>query len=184
MDSVLPGRPGCTISFQTSPAVGARLAQALLILPAGAGTDAPVDNGLEHFFYVQKDSLTVKIGGRETALPPGGYVYVPAGTPFTLNSLCAKEARAVWVKRPYQSAPGVPAPGVILGHRDDARREDNGPRWRSFLLGNKALSMDFEMNIIWYAPGAHFWCIETHIMEHGMVMLQGDLRPGNPSIFG
>ena len=33
--------------------------------------------------------------------------------------------------------------------------------------------MDFEMNIMCYAPGAHFWCVETHVMEHGMVMLQG-----------
>lgn len=173
MDSVLPGWPGCIIRFQTSPAMGARFAQALLIAPAGRGTDAPVDNGLEHFFYVQKGSLTVNLGGRETALPPGGYVYVPAGTPFSLNNMGTDEARAIWVKRPYQPAPGVPAPGVILGHRDDAPREDHGPRWRYFLLGNKALPMDFEMNIMCYAPGAHFWCIETHIMEHGMVMLQG-----------
>ena len=52
-------------------------------------------------------------------------------------------------------------------------RDDSGPRWRHCLLGLREMPMDFEMNIMCYAPGAHFWCIETHVMEHGMVMLQG-----------
>jgi (S)-ureidoglycine aminohydrolase len=77
------------------------------------------------------------------------------------------------VKRPYAAVPGLTAPGLKLGHRDTAPREDSGPRWRILLLGTRDLAMDFEMNIMCYAPGAHFWCIETHVMEHGLVMLQG-----------
>ena len=173
MDSLLPDWPGCIIRFQTAPAMGARFAQALLIAPVGCGTRGPVDDGLEHFFYVQQGDLVITAAGQERSLPPGGYAYVPAGVPFTLRNPGGAEARAIWVKRPYQPAPGVPLPGLILGHRDDAPREDSGPRWRHFLLGNRELSMDFEMNIMCFAPGAHFWCIETHIMEHGMVMLQG-----------
>jgi (S)-ureidoglycine aminohydrolase len=172
MDSLLPDWPGCVIRFQTSPAMGARFAQALLIAPEGCGSNA-IDDGLEHFFYVQQGRFSVAIGGVDTPLAPGGFVYVPSGTGFALRNTADGESRAIWVKRPYQPAPGVPAPGVKLGHRDDAPREDSGPRWRHFLIGNKDISMDFEMNIMCFRPAAHFWCIETHIMEHGMVMLQG-----------
>lgn len=171
MDSLLPDWPGCTIRWQTSPEMGARFAQALVILPAGCGT--AIADGLEHFLYVTEGALSVEAGGRREVLPPGGYLYVPAGTGFTARNEGAAEARAIWVKRPYRPAGGVPLPGVILGHRDTALREENGPRWRVLLLGTRELSMDFEMNIMGYDPGAHFWCVETHIMEHGMVVLQG-----------
>jgi len=40
MDSLLPGWPGCIIRFQTSPAMGARFAQALLIAPEAAAAPA------------------------------------------------------------------------------------------------------------------------------------------------
>jgi (S)-ureidoglycine aminohydrolase len=38
MDSLLPAWPDCIIRFQTSPAMGARFARALLIAPAGQGS--------------------------------------------------------------------------------------------------------------------------------------------------
>jgi (S)-ureidoglycine aminohydrolase len=173
MDSLLPTWPGCIIRFQTSPAMGARFAQALLIAPAGQGSAGLLDDGREHFFYVQQGAFTLTADGETATLSPGGFAYIPAGMAFALAATADGEARAIWVKRPYEPAPGVHAPGLKIGHRDTAPREDNGPRWRILLLGTKDMAMDFEMNIMCYAPGAHFWCIETHIMEHGLVMLQG-----------
>ena len=173
MDSVLPGWPGCIIRFQTSPAMGARFAQALVIVPSGHGTEGALDDGLEHFFYVTEGAFRLTADGRETTLEPGGFAYIPAGMAYALSASGGSEARALWVKRPYEEVSGVARPGLRTGHRNAAPKEDNGPRWRHFLIGNEDISMDFEMNIMCYAPGAHFWCIETHIMEHGMVMLQG-----------
>ena len=173
MDSLLPNWPGCIVRFQASRQMGAGFAQALLILPAGAGSTGAVDDGVQAFLYVQAGALEVTVEGATHALRPGGYVYVPQGVPYAVRNAGAEEARAIWVRKPYQPAAGVPAPKVILGHRDTALRDDSGPRWRLCLLGLREMPMDFEMNIMCYAPGAHFWCIETHVMEHGMVMLQG-----------
>ena len=173
MDSLLPNWPGCIIRFQTSRQMGARFAQALMILPPGAGSAGPVDDGVQAFLYVQAGIIEVTVEGATHSLAPGGYAYVPQGTPYALRNAGAEEARAIWVRKPYQPAAGVAAPKVITGHRDTALREDSGPRWRLCLLGLREMPMDFEMNIMCYAPGAHFWCVETHVMEHGMVMLQG-----------
>jgi (S)-ureidoglycine aminohydrolase len=84
--------------------------------------------------------------------------------PYAAKNAGEVEARAIWVRKRYQLAKGAPLPKVILGHRDTAPREDNGPRWRHLLIGLKDMAMDFEMNIMCYAPGAHFWCIETQSM--------------------
>jgi len=97
---------------------------------------------------------------------------------FALAATNEGEARAIWVKRPYVAVPGVAWPPFGIGHRKDAPREDSGPRWRHVLIGNKDVSMDFEIKMIAYASGAHYWCVETHIMEHGLVMLRGQaLQP-------
>ncbi|WP_027283725.1 (S)-ureidoglycine aminohydrolase [Rubritepida flocculans] len=173
MDSLLPSWPGCIVRFQTTPQMGARFAQALLILPPGAGSAGAVDDGVQAFLYVQQGVLEVTIEGAAHRLAPGGYAYVPQGLPYAVRNAGEGEARAIWVRKRYQPAAGVPAPRVVIGHRDSAPREDSGPRWRHLLLGTREMAMDFEMNIMCYAPGAHFWCVETHIMEHGMVMLQG-----------
>ena len=173
MDSLLPNWPGCIIRFQTSRQMGAAFAQALLIVPAGAGSAGAVDDGVQAFLYVQAGALEVTVEGQAHALAPGGYVYVPQGVPYAVRNAGGEEARAIWVRKAYQPAAGAPAPKVIVGHRDGALRDDSGPRWRLCLLGLREMGMDFEMNIMCYAPGAHFWCVETHVMEHGMVMLQG-----------
>ena len=173
MDSLLPNWPGCIVRFQTSRQMGARFTQALLLIPAGAGTSGALDEGVQGFLYVTAGALEVTVEGATHRIPPGGYAYMPAGIPYAARNAGGEEARAIWVRKPYQPAAGVPAPKVIIGHRDTALREDSGPRWRHGLLGLREMPMDFEMNIMCYAPGAHFWCIETHVMEHGMVMLQG-----------
>lgn len=110
-------------------------------------------------------------------LPPGGFACSPAGTEDALAATAEGEARAVGVKRPYSAAPGVPVPGLKIGHRGPTPREDNGPRWRSLLLGTRDMSTDFEMNIIGHAPGAHPWGIETSLIEYGLVMLQRQALP-------
>ena len=89
-------------------------------------------------------------------LTPEGYAFIPAGTAYALAATAEAEARAIWVKRPYEPVPGVARPGLRTGHRDTAEREDHGTRWRLLLLGTGDLSMDFEMNIMADAPGAHF----------------------------
>ena len=89
------------------------------------------------------------------------------------DRLPVPEAQALWVKRPYTAVEGIAPPKAKFGHRDDAPREDVLGRWRYWLLGTGDMSMDFEMNIMGFGPGTHFHCVETHIMEHGLYMLQG-----------
>jgi (S)-ureidoglycine aminohydrolase len=173
MDSLLPGMPGCVLRFMAGPRMGAGFAQAMLLVPPGAGTDAPRDDGLQHFFYVLEGTLEVSLGKKREALAPGGFAYVPAGAKFALRNRDDAPVRALWVKRPYDAVRGIEPPKARFGHRDDAKREDVDGRWRYWLLGTGDMTMDFEMNIMGFGPGTHFHCVETHVMEHGLYMLTG-----------
>ncbi len=174
LESRLPGWHDTLVRFHTSPSMGARFAQALLEVSAGGGTSAPVRDGLEHFLFVVAGSLAVACGGREEALTNGGYVYCPTGEILSVRAV-EGPAKAIWIKRPYRSAAGHPTPSALFGHRDTVERRlkhTDGRAWQH-LLPDEDLGFDMAVNILSFAPGTHFPFVETHIMEHGLYMLQG-----------
>lgn len=173
MDSLLPGLEHCIVRFMTSPPMGARFAQAMVLVGPGGGTTAPIEDGVQHFMYLLDGGLELGHGKKKQALVPGGFAYLPAGSKLSFRNTGETEARVLWVRKPYVKVPGVDAPRPQFGHRDDAQREDKHGRWRHWLIGTGDMSMDFEMNIMGFSPGSHFHCVETHIMEHGLYMLGG-----------
>ncbi|GGC56372.1 hypothetical protein GCM10011504_38420 [Siccirubricoccus deserti] len=173
--SLLPGLRDATVFFQATPLMGARFAQGRLEVAPGGGTTTPRDDGLEHFFYVLDGTLEVAAGGTTQRLEAGGFAYIPGGTAYGFRNAGAAPARASWLKRRYVVAPGIAAPKPRFGSRVETpvSRVDDSGRWRQYLLGTADLSMDFEMNIMGFGPGTHFHCVETHVFEHGLVMLEG-----------
>ena len=81
MDSLLPGLQGCILRFMTSPAMGARFSQAMLLVAPGGGTSAPIDNSLQHFLYVLSGSLEVGAGKKKQVLVPA------ASWPFAMPAM-------------------------------------------------------------------------------------------------
>lgn len=77
--------------------------------------------------------------------------------------------------KPYQALAGVEVPSVVLGHEPEMPS--------SPLLGDEALqvrlllpdnpSFDMAVNTMTFEPGAHLSLVETHVMEHGLLFLQG-----------
>lgn len=172
LESRLPNLRG-QVRFHTSPAMGARFAQALLELESGGGTDHPIEDGLEHFLYVVSGTMDVAAGAVRRTLAPGGFAYIPAGTPLALQA--AEAARAIWIKRPYEPAAGHTIPAPVFGQRDQIplrHKHTTGRAWQH-LLPDEDLGFDMAVNILSFAPGTHFPFVETHIMEHGLYMLQG-----------
>jgi (S)-ureidoglycine aminohydrolase len=173
LESRLPYLRDTLVRFHTSPSMGARFAQALLEVAQGGGTVRPVNDGLEHFIYVVSGTLQVGAGAQSHSLDKGGFAYVPAGSPLQL--LAPEAARAIWIKRPYEPAAGHAIPAARFGHRDGVERRlkhTDGRAWQH-LLPDEDLGFDMAINILSFAPGTHFPFVETHIMEHGLYMLQG-----------
>src|SRR5262249_4630105 len=71
--------------------------------------------------------------------------------------------------------PGVRQPGPILGTEDAIAGEAlNGDEWltvRKLLPDQPAF--DFAVNTMIYRPGAALPMVEIHVMEHGLLMLEG-----------
>lgn len=173
--SFLPWLTRASVVYQTTPKMGASFAQGRLEAEPGGGTAAPRRDGLEHFLYILAGTLDVAADHASASLEPGGFAYIPAGATWSLRNNGAEPVKAVWISRPYVPAEGVAPPAPRFGTRETTpvSRVDDSGRWRQYLLGNLDMSMDFEMNIMGFDRGTHFHCVETHIFEHGLLMLEG-----------
>lgn len=172
--SRIQGFEKTNLRFQTSPEMGARFAQILLDFEQGGGTTAPRDDGLEHFFYVVAGAVEVAFGGATHRLEAHGYCYLPPGTSYEITGRLETGSNVIWVKRPYAKI-GLPVPEPIVGHRDNVektRTHTDGRYWQ-YLLPVDDLAFDMHMNILGFEPGVYFPHVETHIMEHGLYMLEG-----------
>lgn len=177
LKSRLPHYEGTVARFLAAPALGAGFAQFVLEISPGGGTTAPVSEpGIQHFYYVLSGTVVVTVGeALHGTLTPGGFLYAPPATPITLRNTGGQEARVLGLRKRYEAA-GLPAPAPILSHQDQVPRTNHtGLDGRGFqhLLPFGDVAFDFEMNLMWFSPGTFFPAVETHIMEHGLYMLQG-----------
>jgi (S)-ureidoglycine aminohydrolase len=152
----------------------ARFGEYLLALSAGGGTATPVAPGFETFLYALSGDATAAVGDETIALHAGAFAYVPAAASFALAA-GQTPARLLMIKRRYEPWPGVAAPCLLAGQRDDepfAGTPVPGFRRRELLpTGDPAF--DFNMSLLAFDPGVGLDSIEIHDEEHGLYMTAG-----------
>jgi (S)-ureidoglycine aminohydrolase len=151
-----------------------RIGEYLIALPAGGGTAEPVAPGFETFLYALEGDASASVEGAELSLRAGGFAYLPVTAAFTLSAGAAP-ARLLLVKRRYEPWPGLEAPALLAGHRDDEPFADTpvpGFRRRELLpVGDPAF--DFNMSLLAFDAGVGLDNIEVHDEEHGLYMTAG-----------
>jgi (S)-ureidoglycine aminohydrolase len=161
-----------------APVLGACFAQYVLEIAPGGGTTAPVgEDGIQHFFYVLTGEVMFSIdGAAPTPLVVGGFAYLPPGVPLTLRNETEETVRVMALRKRYEPIAGRAMPEPILSHQDAVPMTNHtGMEGRGFqfLLPYGDMRFDFEMNLMWFKPGVCFPAVETHVMEHGLYMLEG-----------
>ena len=126
--------------------------------------------GLQRFLYVLGGELRLRHAGGEWRLTAGSFAYVPAAV--THSVIADTPARVVVIER--EARPGrEPAP--VVGREEEcaavALMGDEGLQVRS-LMPDSA-EYDFAVNTMTYQPGAALSMVEVHVMEHGLLMLEG-----------
>ena len=134
------------------------------------------EEGIQHFHYVLSGTVEIAVeGAAPVAMTEGGFAYLPPGLAFTLRNVSPEPARVLALRKRYEPA-GLPMPEPILSHRDAVPMENHtglAGRAFQFLLPYGDMRFDFEMNLMWFKPGVCFPAVETHVMEHGLYMLEG-----------
>ncbi len=168
----LPGMRNATACVHCAPALDADFAMYTAAFdPGGSMEPAPGSR----FIYVQEGSLLLRMEGREQTLTTGMYAFLPDECSHVLTSVGMK-AKATLVEKPYRVLAGVPTPDVLAGSEREiagvSLLGDDAVQVRSLLPDN--LSFDFAVNVMEYQPGASLSMVESHVMEHGLMMLEGE----------
>jgi (S)-ureidoglycine aminohydrolase len=166
----LPGMKNASAVVHIGPALGAAFTEYTAEIENGGelgNTDA------QRFFYVVEGSVNLHVDRKEHLLTPRGYAYVPQGKPHRITS--PEKTRAIVVEKSYVSILSTEAPLTIVGSEDTIASEpleDDTALQVKHLLPDH-VAFDFAVNTMTYQPGAALSMVEMHVMEHGLMMLEG-----------
>jgi (S)-ureidoglycine aminohydrolase len=167
----LPGMQRATACVHAAPSLGAGFTQCTVMLEAG-GTIAPTF--LERFVYVLEGTLELSTGDQHATLGVGGYAYIPPDSQSMLTA--ENSARAVVIERTYLPLQGTSAPELLIGSEGSIQglplNGDDALQVRA-LLPPDDQAFDFAVNTMEFEPGASLSMVEVHVMEHGLLMLEG-----------
>ena len=152
--------------------------QYIVEVSPGGGSDRPeIDPQAEAVLFVVEGAVVLTIGAETHQLDPGGYAYLPAGSTWALRNRGSVAARFHWVRKAYEAVPGLDAPPAFV--TSDAEVEPfpmpgTEGRWATSRFADPDdLRHDMHVNIVTFQPGASIPFAETHVMEHGLYVLEG-----------
>ena len=152
--------------------------QYIVEVARGGGSDRPeADPNAEAVLFVVDGALRLTIEGTAHALDTGGYAYLPPGTSWTLENKRARTARFHWIRKAYQRVDGIDAPEAFVtneGEIEPIAMPGTDGRWTTTRFVDVAdMRHDMHVNIVNFEPGGAIPFPETHVMEHGLYVLEG-----------
>ena len=145
--------------------------------PQGGSRHPDTESGIESAIFVLEGELTLVLGKETHQITPGGFAFIPPDTPWEAYNQKQERVCFHWIRKAYQFVDGLPAPdGFVTSDESiapDAMPDTDG-RWATTrFMPPDDLRHDMHITIVTFHPGASIPFDETHVMEHGLYVLQG-----------
>jgi (S)-ureidoglycine aminohydrolase len=161
---------GCAAIVHASPALGARFVQYTAEFESG-GVLGPTS--AQRFIFVLEGQLRLEVDGRQSDVGIRGYAYLTEDLPHRI--VATTQSRAAVIEKRYQPLDSVESPRVLISSEDvvppHSLDDDESLQVRCLLPDR--MNFDFAVNTMVYQPGASLSMVEMHVMEHGLLMLEG-----------
>ncbi|MCG8272864.1 (S)-ureidoglycine aminohydrolase [Aquamicrobium sp. NLF2-7] len=147
------------------------------VQPAG-GSDRPEpDANAEAVLFVVEGEITVTLDGQSHRMAPGGYAFLPPASGWTLRNEGAQTARFHWIRKAYEFVEGIDVPDPIFTNENDIEpvaMPDTDGKWATTRFVDPVdVRHDMHVTIVTFKPGGIIPFPETHVMEHGLYVLEG-----------
>ncbi|MCP5072504.1 MAG: (S)-ureidoglycine aminohydrolase [Rhodobacteraceae bacterium] len=152
--------------------------QYIMEVSPGGGSDTPEsDPNAQAVLFVVEGEMTLTLAGKTHQMAEGGYAYIPAGTDWTLKNTSAAPARFHWIRKTYEAVDGLDAPEPFVTNEQTIAptvMPDTEGRWSTTRFVDPTdLRHDMHVTIVNFEPGGVIPFEETHVMEHGLYVLEG-----------
>jgi (S)-ureidoglycine aminohydrolase len=166
----LPGMKRCAAIVHAAPAMTAKFTQYTAEFEAGGelgGTAA------QRFIFVMDGAVKLETKEQQREICARGYAYVPQGFAHRITS--PQPSRVAVIEKPYEALESAAAPRLLVSHEDEVASHALGddPDLQVKCLLPDETNFDFAVNTMVYQPGAALSMVEMHVMEHGLLMLEG-----------
>lgn len=178
--SGLPGWTGMRMWVIARPLSGfaETFSQYIVELQPGGGSDLPEsDQAAQGGIFVTEGGFDITIDGEPYTLSTGSFAYVPAGSRWSLRNNSPSTASFHWIRKHWQPAPGIARPQAFVRNEADIAPSvmpDTEGRWSTTrFMDPDDMSHDMHVTIVNFQPGGVIPFAETHVMEHGLYVLEG-----------
>lgn len=156
-------------------------AQLIVEISPGGGSSAPEpDANGEGVLFVVDGALRLTLDGKSHQLEPGSYVYLAPKADWSIVNVSDATATFHWVRKSYEPAAGIAQPDSFITRDQDGEKlemPDTDGKWATTrFVGGDDLRHDMHVNVVTFQPGGVIPFAETHVMEHGLYVLQGTAR--------
>jgi (S)-ureidoglycine aminohydrolase len=168
--TALPGMKSCIAIVHAGPACGAKFTQYTAEFESRGELG---ETSAQRILYLLEGQISVELDGRKHELGARGYAYIPEGAAHRV--IASKPSRAAVIEKFYQPLAGTEPPSAIISSEDavTAKPLNEDASLKVKCLLPDAMAFDFAVNTMVYQPGAALSMVEMHIMEHGLLMLEG-----------
>jgi (S)-ureidoglycine aminohydrolase len=168
--TALPGMKNCAAIVHAAPTLGARFTEYTAEFEPGGELGPAV---AQRFLYVLEGRLTVESPGQQNQIGPHGFAYFPQTMAHKV--VATESSRVAVIEKPYQPLDSVAPPQPIISSEDviASHALNDDPDLQVKCLLPDEPSFDFAVNTMVYQPGAALTQVEMHIMEHGLLMMEG-----------
>jgi (S)-ureidoglycine aminohydrolase len=168
--TTLPGMKNASAIVHIGPALGAAFTEYTVEFePQGELGKVAA----QRFLYVMEGTLALEVAGKRHELGTRGYAYLPEGLSHKI--VARKKSRAAVIEKQYEPMDKTKPPSLIVSSEESVSSHalDNDSDLQVKCLLPDEPPFDFAVNTMVYQPGAALSMVEMHVMEHGLIMLEG-----------
>lgn len=147
------------------------------VSPGGGSSRPELDACAEGVLFVVEGEMTLTIAGQQHRMQEGGYAFIPPGASWQLFNESDAPLRFHWVRKAYEHVDGIDVPEAFVTNETDITPTEmpgTEGRWTTTrFVDPQDIRHDMHVNIVNFQPGGVIPFAETHVMEHGLYVLEG-----------
>jgi (S)-ureidoglycine aminohydrolase len=127
----------------------------------------------QRFIYVLEGVVMLEAKSERHELAARGYAYLPEE--FSHKIVAKEKSRVAVIEKSYERIEKTEPPRMLVSSEDSVSSHalDGDSDLQVKCLLPDEPQFDFAVNTMVYQPGAALRMVEMHVMEHGLIMLEG-----------
>ena len=177
--SLLPDWTGtqCWIIARPMTGFAETFSHYIMEVQPGGGSMRPEPEGdAEGAIFVTSGSLSIQLDRTTHTLQPGGFAYLPPRAPWNVENTGTGPACFHFLRKRYEPVEGIDAPAPFFTSDQEtapAPMPDTDLWATTRFMDPADIAHDMHVTIVTLQPGGTIPFEETHVMEHGLFVLQG-----------